>query len=87
MCNTETLVLMRTDTYDSYAEFFPTSPQDTADFARIISPGHFKRVRGLLENTGGKVIIGGAEKCQETTKYIAPSIITDCEGSDSLMSE
>jgi hypothetical protein len=71
----------------SQAEFFPTAPHETPDFARIVSPGHFNRIRGLLEKTEGTVVFGGADQCQEAIKYIAPSLVADCSGDDSLMSE
>jgi acyl-CoA reductase-like NAD-dependent aldehyde dehydrogenase len=50
-----------------------------------VTPQAFKRVKGLLDNTKGKVVLGG--QTDEATKYIAPTVVKDVSGDDSLMSE
>ncbi|KAF6765618.1 Aldehyde/histidinol dehydrogenase [Ephemerocybe angulata] len=39
--------------------FFPEGALNSADYGRIVSEAHFARVKGLLRDTKGKVVIGG----------------------------
>jgi acyl-CoA reductase-like NAD-dependent aldehyde dehydrogenase len=50
-----------------------------------VSPRHFARVKGLLDNTKGTIVVGGESDAE--TKYIAPTIVKDVKPDDSLMSE
>lgn len=43
------------------------------------------RVKGLLDNTMGTIVIGG--ETDEATKFIAPTVVRDVHGGDVLMSE
>jgi hypothetical protein len=51
----------------------------------MITPQAFKRVKGLLDNSKGKVVFGG--ETDEATKFIAPTVVKDVAVDDSLMSE
>jgi len=51
----------------------------------MVSPHHFARVKGLLDKTKGTIVVGG--ETDADTKYIAPTIVKDVKGDDSLMSE
>ena len=51
----------------------------------MVSPRHFTRVKGLLDKTKGTIVIGG--ETDADTKYIAPTVVKDVKGDDSLMSE
>ncbi|KAF6765639.1 Aldehyde/histidinol dehydrogenase [Ephemerocybe angulata] len=39
--------------------FFPNGALNSLDYGRIVSEAHFARVKGLLRETKGKVVIGG----------------------------
>jgi aldehyde dehydrogenase (NAD+)/aldehyde dehydrogenase (NAD(P)+) len=60
-------------------------PAKSDSFGRIVSPRHFARVKGLLDNTKGTIAFGGESDAD--TNYIAPTVIKDVESDDSLMSE
>ena len=51
----------------------------------MATDGHFKRTKSLLDNTKGKVILGG--ETDETQKFIAPTVVQDVTPEDSLMSD
>ena len=53
--------------------------------SRIISTGHVERLKRLVENTNGKIVIGGETDVSE--RYVAPTIVRDVAADDSLMSE
>lgn len=67
-----------------YSQFYPTDPK-TSEMSRIISTGHVERLKGLVEKTNGKIVIGGETDVSE--RYVAPTIVRDVTGDDSLMSE
>ena len=70
-----------------HESFYPESkgPSSTGATAKLVTPQAFKRVKGLLDNTKGKVVFGG--EADEATKYIAPTAVRDVHADDSLMSE
>ncbi|KAH6918157.1 aldehyde dehydrogenase [Coprinopsis sp. MPI-PUGE-AT-0042] len=80
----EKLIEALTQTYE---EFFPEDAQasQTGNYARIVTPQAFARVKSLLDNTKGTIVVGG--ETNPETKYIAPTIIKDVPGDDSLMSD
>ncbi|KAK7436759.1 Hexadecenal dehydrogenase [Stygiomarasmius scandens] len=68
----------------AYAESFPNgSPLESNDYAHIINEHHFRRVEILLEETKGKVVIGGGK--DPKTFKMEPTILTGVTGDDALM--
>ncbi|KAG6818812.1 hypothetical protein H0H93_001417 [Arthromyces matolae] len=70
-----------------HKSFYPewALPSGSETFTRIVTPQAWKRLKGLLDNTKGTVVIGG--ESDEATKFIAPTVVTDVKTDDSLMSE
>jgi len=66
-------------------EFYPEGAESSDSFCRIISTSHFKRIKGLLDRTGGQIVYGGSTN--EETKFIEPTLVTGVKGDDSLMGE
>ncbi|KAI0767700.1 NAD-dependent aldehyde dehydrogenase [Fomes fomentarius] len=68
-----------------YQSFYPEGPKDSQSFARIVGEAHAKRIKHLIDSTEGKVVFGG--DADNSQKYIAPTLVKDVRGDDSLMSE
>ncbi|KAA1471289.1 aldehyde dehydrogenase [Dentipellis sp. KUC8613] len=66
-------------------EFFPDGAAASDCFARLISPAHFQRVKGILDTTRGKVVYGG--KTDESQKFIEPTIILDVKADDPTLAD
>lgn len=66
-------------------KFYPESVSTPGIYSRLITTQAFERVKGLLDNTKGKIVFGG--ESNETTKFIAPTLVKDVPFNDSLMSE
>uniref|UniRef100_A0A670ZGW3 Aldehyde dehydrogenase family 3 member A2 n=1 Tax=Pseudonaja textilis TaxID=8673 RepID=A0A670ZGW3_PSETE len=64
-------------------EFYGENIKESPDYERIVSKRHFKRLMGLLE--GQKVAYGG--ESDESTRYIAPTILTDVSPEARVMQE
>ncbi|KAF8348497.1 NAD-aldehyde dehydrogenase [Amanita rubescens] len=68
-----------------YKQFYPDNEIEEDQYSKLISPQAFKRVKGLLDASKGTIVIGG--EIDENRKFIAPTIVKDCTGEDSLLSE
>lgn len=66
-------------------DFYQSNMKSSDSFSRIINTKNFDRLDKLLSNTKGKVTIGG--ETERNTCYIAPTIVSNVESSDSLMRE
>ncbi|KAK7685554.1 hypothetical protein QCA50_011421 [Cerrena zonata] len=68
-----------------YAEYFPGDLAKSDGYSRIVSPVHAARIKKMVDETKGKIILGGEIDAEE--RYIAPTIVRDVPKDDSLMSE
>jgi aldehyde dehydrogenase (NAD+) len=64
-------------------EFYGSDPQQSPDYARIVSDAHFHRVEKLLDS--GTVAIGG--DADPDQRYIAPTVLTDVQPDAPAMDE
>lgn len=78
----------------NYATFYPkasagsssvTSANFDDSFSRIAAHRHFDRLKGLLDETKGEVVLGGS--AERENKFIAPTVVKDVGPDDSLMSQ
>jgi beta-apo-4'-carotenal oxygenase len=69
----------------AYAEFFPNGARGSPDFSRIINNRHFKRIKKMIDDSKGKIVMGGA--IDEETNYIEPTAILLKDSDDSLLSD
>jgi aldehyde dehydrogenase (NAD+) len=60
-------------------------PSSAGAFGKMVTPQAWTRVKGLLDNTQGKIVIGG--DTDEVAKYISPTVVSEVPPEDSLMSE
>ncbi|KIX07170.1 uncharacterized protein Z518_01823 [Rhinocladiella mackenziei CBS 650.93] len=64
-------------------EFFPDGPKKSADFGRIINIGAFNRIKKMLDNTSGQIVIGGTMDAEQL--FIEPTVIEVSDPKDSLL--
>lgn len=64
-------------------EFFPDGAKKSPDYGRIISPQQFSRIKKMLDNTSGKIVVGGTMDAEQ--KFIEPTVILVSDPSDSLI--
>ncbi len=64
-------------------EFYGENPATSPDYGRIINQRHFSRLTTFLNN--GTCILGG--QVDETSRYIAPTILDDVSWQDPIMQE
>ncbi|WP_414543528.1 aldehyde dehydrogenase family protein [Nostoc sp. CCY0012] len=64
-------------------EFYGNNPANSPDYSRIISQNHFERLNKLLKD--GEIITGG--ETDQSTRYIAPTVIDHVSLTDPIMQE
>lgn len=69
----------------SLVEFYGASAQTSHSYGRIINQNHFRRLKRMLENTKGQVVLGG--DTQEDDLYIAPTVVVNTAEGDSLLDD
>ncbi|KAG8908245.1 hypothetical protein FRB99_008310 [Tulasnella sp. 403] len=72
----------------AHEQMFPASEggaRGSESFSRIINESQFDRLEKLLDATKGEIVIGG--EMEREDRYIAPTVVKDCTGEDSLMAD
>ncbi|KAI5120924.1 hypothetical protein M0805_002904 [Coniferiporia weirii] len=68
-----------------YESFYPEGALASDSFARIGTEAHFARVKALLDDTKGTVVLGGETDAEQM--FIAPTVVRDVSLDDSLMKQ
>ncbi|KAJ5380034.1 Beta-apo-4'-carotenal oxygenase [Penicillium cataractarum] len=69
----------------AYDEFYPKGAKESPDYSRIINETHFQRLKSMLDNTKGKILLGGT--MDEKELFIEPTVIQVDSVEDSLCSQ
>lgn len=69
----------------AYAEFYPKGAKDSPDYSRIINDNHFQRLKGMLDNTQGKIVMGGT--LDEKERFIDLTVVLVNSVEDSLCNQ
>ncbi|KAG0078924.1 aldehyde dehydrogenase 3, member A2 [Linnemannia elongata] len=67
----------------SILEFYGTSVQSSNSYGRIVNKSHFQRLKGLLDETKGKIVAGG--ELDEDNLFISPTLVLGVDKDDKLM--
>ncbi len=70
---------------EAVSKYYGSNPAESPDYPRIINENHFQRIKNYLDNTKGRIVLGGETDLENL--YIAPTIIDDITPSDALMQE
>ncbi|KAK7883783.1 Hexadecenal dehydrogenase [Exophiala xenobiotica] len=66
-------------------EFFPDGAKKSKDYGRIVNTAQFNRMKKMLDNTSGKIVIGGTMDAEEL--FIEPTVVQVTDPKDSLIVE
>ncbi|KAJ5557140.1 hypothetical protein N7494_001055 [Penicillium frequentans] len=69
----------------AYKIFYPQGAKKSPDYSRIINKGHFQRLKSMLDNSKGEILLGGA--MDEEELFIEPTIVLVTSIEDSLCTE
>ncbi|KAF4591814.1 aldehyde dehydrogenase 3B1 [Ophiocordyceps camponoti-floridani] len=68
-----------------YRIFMPKGAKASPDFSRIVNQHHFRRIKAMLDNSNGKIVMGGGS--DETSLFIEPTVVLVDDVDDSMMAE
>jgi beta-apo-4'-carotenal oxygenase len=68
-------------------EFFPKGAKDSPDFARIVNEKSFDRIKKMLDNTKGKIVLGGSVYREELVIEPTVVLLSEKDKDDSLLVE
>lgn len=71
--------------HDNYKKFFPNGAKASPDLSRIVNQAHFHRIKKMLDNTKGRIVMGG--ETDEDELYIEPTAVLVDDINDSMMVE
>jgi len=64
-------------------EFYPDGAKKSADYSRIVNTASFNRIKKMLDNTSGKIVIGGTMDAEQL--FIEPTVVEVSDPKDSLL--
>ena len=68
-----------------FKEFFPTGARNSPDYARIINNRQWTRLKKRLDESQGKILIGGT--MDEADRFIEPTVVQVFDTQDSLVKD
>lgn len=68
-----------------YKKFMPNGAKASPDLSRIVNKAHFNRIKRMLDNTKGRIVMGGA--VDESDLFIEPTVVVVDSPEDSMMVE
>ena len=66
-------------------EYYPNGTRNTEDFGRIINNRQWQRLKKMVEESKGKILMGG--EMDESDRYIEPTLIQVDSQNDSLLAD
>jgi beta-apo-4'-carotenal oxygenase len=69
----------------AYKEFYPMGAKESPDYARIVNINQFRRLKAMLDDSKGKVLLGGA--MDENELFIEPTVVQIDSVDDSLCTQ
>ncbi|KAI9823143.1 MAG: hypothetical protein M1832_002586 [Thelocarpon impressellum] len=66
-------------------EFFPDGAKASPDYGRIASDRHFQRLKAMVDNSRGKIVVGGTMDAQE--RFIEPTVVLVQDIDDSMIKD
>ncbi|KAJ5779615.1 hypothetical protein N7457_007335 [Penicillium paradoxum] len=69
----------------AYKEFYPQGAKNSPDYSRIVNAGAFARLKSMLDNTNGKILMGGT--MDEKELFIEPTVVQVESVDDSMCTQ
>ncbi|KAF1950616.1 aldehyde dehydrogenase [Byssothecium circinans] len=67
------------------AEFYPQGARKSPDYARIVNARQYQRIKKMLDDTNGKIVLGGT--MDEADLFIEPTVVLVTDINDSLIKD
>ncbi|KAF3760879.1 aldehyde dehydrogenase [Cryphonectria parasitica EP155] len=91
VCMSQNYVLVEREVVDdfikgltaAFRDFFPNGPKESPDLARVVNERHFLRMKNMLDETKGRIVMGG--QMDQSDLFIAPTAVLVNSVEDSMM--
>ncbi|OJD21599.1 hypothetical protein ACJ73_07062 [Blastomyces percursus] len=67
----------------AWKEYYPDGVQASPDYCRIVSDAAFRRIKGMIDSTNGKILLGGT--MDEKERFIEPTLVQVDSADDPLV--
>ncbi|KAB8079247.1 Aldehyde/histidinol dehydrogenase [Aspergillus leporis] len=67
----------------AYNEFYPQGAKASPDYSRIINEASFHRIKSMIDNSKGKILMGGT--MDEKERFIEPTLVLVDSPDDSML--
>ncbi|ROW10050.1 hypothetical protein VPNG_06519 [Cytospora leucostoma] len=71
---------------DAYKHWFPNGAKASPDYARVVNERHFLRIKKMVDDTKGKIVLGG-EPTDQSELFISPTAVLVDSTDDSMVRE
>jgi beta-apo-4'-carotenal oxygenase len=68
-----------------FKEYFPAGVRNSPDYGRIVNNRQWTRLKKMLDNTKGKILIGGT--MDEADRFLEPTVVEVHDTNDSLLTD
>ncbi|KAK2739855.1 hypothetical protein FQN57_006431 [Myotisia sp. PD_48] len=69
----------------AFKEYYPKGAKASPDYCRIVNDSSFRRIKSMIDNTKGKILLGGS--MDEKEKFIEPTVVQIDSLDDALMTQ
>lgn len=69
----------------AYKEFYPQGAKGSPDYSRIVNEGAFQRLKSMIDNSKGKILLGGT--MDEKELFIEPTLVQVDSTDDSMLTQ
>eukprot|EP00945_MAST-04E_sp_MAST-4E-sp1_P001655 g1655.t1 len=69
------------------ARGFGADPKKHKNWGKIIHPRHATRIQGLIDESSGSVVLGGADTIDAGSQYVPPTLLVGPDFEDRVMNE
>ncbi|PGH08434.1 aldehyde dehydrogenase (NAD(P)+) [Blastomyces parvus] len=67
----------------AWKEYYPDGVKASPDFCRIVNDAAFRRIKGMIDSTNGKILLGGT--MDEKERFIEPTLVQVDSADDPLV--
>ncbi|KAI9932805.1 hypothetical protein ASPWEDRAFT_166457 [Aspergillus wentii DTO 134E9] len=67
----------------AYKEFYPEGAKSSPDYSRIVNVASFHKLKGMIDNSKGKILLGGT--MDEKELFIEPTLVQVDDVDDSML--
>ena len=93
VCISQNYIMVDKEIFDQFItelkiamkEFYPNGAKASPDFSRIVNKRHFHRIKKMIDDSQGQILIGG--EVDESQNFIEPTVVKVNDINDSMIAD